>query len=442
MMKKLCAVLLTLAVLCGAPAAHALETEDLIPSSMALTLVVNHEITAATVGFIAAMTPDTTYVLTEPLPFVEGEAPYLCFKMLFDDSGDLISDNLIQSEVVWMNSGLTLALVAVETTEDVTAAHRGFPALAPMSSVRNGETLHRIGLNITEDNANWSTLGLFSGRTSGKAVLSSDDLPGLFPVDSPLRPGSNDKLLYLGGPVIDEEGTAVGLSTFVLDDELGNELVSALDEVIDYLDSQDIPYATRGFCGEVKDGRPTIVSTSEGGQEAGPTGSPERAGSSGSSGGGLVKDALSGGAIGLVSAGAAGAFLWLKRRKAPEQKNQKTTGAFPDSSGPSPGGGAPVLLGTGGQMDGCRFPLQGANLSFGRDPSRCAVIYDSNAPGVSALHCQLILQGETWCLIDLESSYGTYLNGRRLEPFTTNPLRPGDTFWLGQPQNSFTLKEE
>lgn len=61
---------------------------------------------------------------------------------------------------------------------------------------------------------------------------------------------------------------------------------------------------------------------------------------------------------------------------------------------------------------------------------------------MSALHCQLILQGETWCLIDLESSYGTYLNGRRLEPFAANPLRPGDTFWLGQPQNSFTLKEE
>lgn len=146
-----------------------------------------------------------------------------------------------------------------------------------------------------------------------------------------------------------------------------------------------------------------------------------------------------------MAAGGAGAFLWLKKRKESSSGNGQTDISHSDSSAgpvnpPAPSG-ALTLVGVGGQMDGCRFPLQETTLAFGRDPDRCAIIYDSSAPGVSSLHCQLILQEGTWRLTDLTSSYGTYLNGRKLEPFAPNPLRPDDTFWLGQSQNSFTLKE-
>lgn len=382
-MKKLCALLLTLALCCPIPAAHAADSEVFLDSRFAFTIVVDGGKNNAMAGFVVAMTPDTTYVLTDTM-ILAGGAPYACATVLFRD-GEMNTEKLLPTEVVWTDSTSNIALLAVDT-EGMMEIHRAFPALAPMSSVSNGDTLHRIGMDISEENPNWSQI--YCVHSSGTAIVSSNYPSGMFSLTT--SPYMGDGVLDMGGAVVDEEGVVVGISAYcVIDDELNAEFIIGLDEVMDYLDSQDIPYPTRGYHGAITyEGQPTIVPVDEdgkeGGRETGPSDPPER---TGSSGGGLA------------------------------------------------------LIGVGGQMDGCRFPLQGTDLSFGRDPSRCAVIYDSGTPGVSSLHCQLILQGGAWSLIDLESSYGTYLNGRRLEPFTTNPLRPGDTFWLGQPQNSFTLKE-
>lgn len=438
-MKKLCALLLTLALCCPIPAAHAADSGVFVDSSFAFTIVVDGGKNNAMAGFVVAMTPDTTYVLTDTM-ILAGGAPYACATVLFRD-GEMNTEKLLPTEVVWTDSTSNIALLAVDT-EGMMEIHRAFPALAPMSSVSNGDTLHRIGMDISDANPNWSQI--YCVHTSGTAIVSSNYPSGMFSLTT--SPYMGDGVLDMGGAVVDEEGVVVGISVYcVIDDELNAEFIIGLDEVMDYLDSQNIPYPTRGYHGAITyEGQPTIVPVDEdgkeGGRETGPSAPPERTGSSGSSGGGLAEDALSGGAVGLVAAGAAGAFLWLKKKKNPGQAGQTTTSAFSGPADPTASGGL-ALVGVGGQMDGCRFPLQGTGLSFGRDPSRCAVIYDSGTPGVSSLHCQLIPQGGAWSLIDLESSYGTYLNGRRLEPFAAAPLRPGDTFWLGQPQNSFTLKE-
>ena len=442
-MKKTCSVLLALMLLgCCIPSAHALEDEDFSNSMLAFTVVVDSAKNNAMAGFVVTMTADTAYVLTDTMILQQGD-PYVCATVLFRD-GRMNEESLIPAEAVWMDGTSSIALLSVPT-EDMAAIHRAFPALAPMSSVSNGDTLHRVGMDITENNPNWSLIHCV--YTTSTAIVSSNYPSGLFSVTS--APNAGSTILDMGGPVIDEQGVVVGISAYaVVDDAITDEFIFGLDELIDYLDGQGIPYAPRGSYGKVTDGVPKIVGASAPGGGSGSSGSSGGTGSSGGSGtgsgsrggsgssGGLIGDALSGGAIGLVAAGAAGVVLWLRKNKKPAGGGGQTP-----AGGSAAPAGALALVGIGGQMDGCRFPLQGASLTFGRDPGKCAIIYDSGAPGVSSLHCQLILQEGVWRLTDLSSSYGTYLNGRKLEPFAPSPLRPGDTFWLGQPQNSFTLKE-
>jgi len=444
-MKKLCSLSLVLALLmfCCVPSARALDGDDDKPARMALAIVVDGEKNSGMAGFIVSITPDYTYVLTDTIMLQNGD-PYICFKMLFDVQSDgsrnFITENLNPAEPVWIDSSSGIVLLSARTTEDVTISHVKFPALSPISAVSNGDTLYRIGLIINENNQHWSASGLYSASADGIAIVSPNYPSGLFSMTT--APDGGNQVLDLGGPVINDQGVVVGISAYAnVDGKVTDEFIFALDELIGYLDQEDISYAPPGYHGQLTDGVPRIVRASSGGGSgsrgsSGGGGSGSRSSSGGSgcgSSGGLFEDALSGGLIGIVSAAAAGGFLWLKKKKeaAEPQTEQSTGGPF----------GGLTLLGIGGQMDGCRFPLQGANLAFGRDPNRCAIVYDSGAPGISSLHCQLILQEGAWCLIDLASSYGTYLNGRRLEPSVPNPLRPGDTFWLGQPQNSFTLKE-
>jgi len=455
-MKKLCslALILALLVFCGVPSARALEEGEDTPARMSLAIVVSSEKDNAMAGFVVAIMSDYSYILTDSIMIQDGN-PYVCVKILFEEQSDgsrgFIDKNLVPAEPVWIDSSSGIVLLAVKSTQDVLPALFS-PPLASASSLSSGDLLYRIGLDITENNPDWSTFGLYSTSASGTAIVSSNYPSGLFSMTT--APVGGSVAMELGGPVINDRGIVVGISAIAnVDGKATDEFIYSLDELLSYLDREGITYAPPGYYGYGVDGVPGFAeinsgqvadspsspsggsgspSSPSGGGGSGSPGSPSRSGSSGSSGGPL-EDALSGGMIGIVSAAAAGGFLWLKKKKeAPQQQTEQSMIA--------PAGG-PVLLGIGGQMDGCRFPLQGGNLSFGRDPGRCSVVYDSGAPGISSLHCQLILQGGSWCLIDLASSYGTYLNGRRLEPSVPNPLQPGDTFWLGQPQNSFTLKE-
>jgi DNA-binding NtrC family response regulator len=75
--------------------------------------------------------------------------------------------------------------------------------------------------------------------------------------------------------------------------------------------------------------------------------------------------------------------------------------------------------------------LEEGELRIGRErdprawPARCLVLPD---PAVSRRHALVRLEGETLTLVDCNSSYGSYLNGRRV---TEAALGPGDVVRLG-----------
>lgn len=66
--------------------------------------------------------------------------------------------------------------------------------------------------------------------------------------------------------------------------------------------------------------------------------------------------------------------------------------------------------------------------------------YQAYACGVSRLHAVIKREGEQVFVMDLGSSNGTYLNGRRLEPNDNQPLHHGDMIALGKLKIQILLK--
>ncbi len=60
-------------------------------------------------------------------------------------------------------------------------------------------------------------------------------------------------------------------------------------------------------------------------------------------------------------------------------------------------------------------------------------------PTVSRRHARIEAVGENFCLTDLRSTNGTFLNGEMLRPMTSTPLHPGDSVILGDVEFTFEL---
>lgn len=94
------------------------------------------------------------------------------------------------------------------------------------------------------------------------------------------------------------------------------------------------------------------------------------------------------------------------------------------------------------QHSGLRVPVAGS-LMIGRDPAQCGIVFREGTPGVSNRHCTVGWDAATgeFLLTDLNSSYGTYLmNGQRLTPNTPCRLHSGDSFYVGDRENTLRVE--
>ena len=77
-------------------------------------------------------------------------------------------------------------------------------------------------------------------------------------------------------------------------------------------------------------------------------------------------------------------------------------------------------------------------ITLGRNPYECQLVFPSYARGVSSMHCRIVTAGDetgsSVFLEDLGSTYGTWLNGRRMLRGELMPLRDGDQFTIGENQ--------
>ncbi|MCD7750127.1 MAG: trypsin-like peptidase domain-containing protein [Lachnospiraceae bacterium] len=104
----------------------------------------------------------------------------------------------------------------------------------------------------------------------------------------------------------------------------------------------------------------------------------------------------------------------------------------------APGDSGLRFQGESGSFAGRRFPINGT-VRIGRDPAN-QLVYPAEVKGISRTHCELRLVNGEIFLVDLGSSYGTYLgNGQQLAANQPVRLQPGDRFYLGSKEQSFII---
>lgn len=80
----------------------------------------------------------------------------------------------------------------------------------------------------------------------------------------------------------------------------------------------------------------------------------------------------------------------------------------------------------------------GRSVILGRDPSRCSLVL-SQYPSVSALHCRIDIGDQFVMVTDLNSSNGTFVNGTRLQPGQSVPVRAGGAVKLATDACTFLI---
>ena len=100
-----------------------------------------------------------------------------------------------------------------------------------------------------------------------------------------------------------------------------------------------------------------------------------------------------------------------------------------------------TLLGKGGEKKDCFFQLPDRAIGIGTDPNKCSIIYLHSKGDVSAFHCQLAPKQGFWTLTDY-SDKGTWLNGKKMNPYQAYRLKEGDVFYLATLENSFCFAED
>lgn len=99
-----------------------------------------------------------------------------------------------------------------------------------------------------------------------------------------------------------------------------------------------------------------------------------------------------------------------------------------------------VIKGISGVYRGTEFELSDS-IVFGRDSKSCNIVFPVDTEGVSGCHCRLSLRGSKVYIMDMGSSYGTFINGSiRANRNTDTEIRVGDTFSLGGEREQFMIK--
>lgn len=200
-----------------------------------------------------------------------------------------------------------------------------------------------------------------------------------------------------GGPLVLEDGSVIGINTYGYGGQNGMEYSVSIyiDYAMEILDELGLPYTlAREEAGSVSSNSPALA-------------------------------VLAGVVILIVILAI---VFWNKRGK---EAAQSDSSAVPPSS-------ELRLQGLGGTFNGRRFQLKEA-VYVGRDPQSCDFVYPPDTKGISKRHC-VIRQGKNGITImDLGSTCGTVVNGKRLAPNVPCSLAVGDIICLGSPEEKLQI---
>ncbi|MGH9818754.1 MAG: FHA domain-containing protein, partial [Pyrinomonadaceae bacterium] len=97
-----------------------------------------------------------------------------------------------------------------------------------------------------------------------------------------------------------------------------------------------------------------------------------------------------------------------------------------------------VLAEEGGAAGGSERSFDKGLIRIGRDPFDSDIAFDNaNYPMVSRKHAELRWNDDRWFLVDLGSSYGTFINGQRVTG--TQQISVGQRLQFGESGPVFTV---
>ena len=110
-----------------------------------------------------------------------------------------------------------------------------------------------------------------------------------------------------------------------------------------------------------------------------------------------------------------------------------------------PAGPSPVLRGIKGEYRGRSVTIGDKALILGRDPASCQVVLSRSSGDVSKRHCALRYDGPSGAFVieDLSSTNGTFVLAggmqEQIKPHASRQMKPGDRFFLGDPEVLFEV---
>ena len=226
-----------------------------------------------------------------------------------------------------------------------------------------------------------------------------------------------------GGPLVDENGYVLGVSTLTVNNAQGIHAAVTVNELIALLDLAEVPYTTVADITGVQDEAGGVTQTAEAADSAEPQ---EHATN-------IIYYII----VGVVIIAAAG-LLWLQNQKGTLKvtRQGKQKGGFRAAQ---PGKITRTLVGKNGALAGRQFTIAEGQTVIGRDPKVCQIVFPRDVKGVSHAHCTIIIRDGKVMIKDNGSSCGTWMDGVKLVPNQEVPCHRGHQIYLGSREQSFIL---
>ncbi len=353
------------------------------------------------------------------------ENVYLILNSL-EDSSSMIPAKVLQT---WQSPDLAILRIDTPITERM-----ALPLLSG-NSFEVTQNVYALGFPGVSDNMNDnggscpSTIDDITVTTGTVTKASTKLLDTVcVQIDAVINHGNS------GGPLVNENGEVLGINTYGAVNQDGSAADGTnyaiyIDYIMEYCDSNQIPYyqlSTEAIAGS--EGTPQIT---EGRKNPDPgTGG---AGAESSDNTIYYKIIVGAAVLGLV-------IRFIIRKNKRNVKSGTPYSVNPNSiQQKNPVAEGIRITGLSGFFAGNSFPLRD-KIVLGRAPDQCNIVFPPDAPGVSALHCELRYGGGQIELMDRGSTYGTFLGDKtRLKNNVPYQLKRGDIFYLGSEVNQFRI---
>lgn len=331
------------------------------------------------------------------------------------------SSDYVEAYVVGYNEKADVAVLRIASPTNKRSALR----LCSPTEDMVGSTVYAIGYPGIADNpavdsvTKWGldditfTSGVISRftTTSGTGVKNIQ-------VDLSIKHGNS------GGPVVNGNGAAVGISTWGYTNTDAEEAVYAvnIDEVMTIINLYSVPYTIESESGV----NMTVII------------------------------AVAAGVVVLLIVIVIIAVLTKKKNGVPaapaaapvsETRAVQTTPAANSMSGSSAASGDDSgyrLQGVAGALEGRRFMIRkSVPLTIGRNADGCNVVFPASTAGVSGKHCQVWFDHGCIWIKDLGSRHGTFLSaGTKLTVGQAIQIKPGEQICMGSESEMLVLAQK